>query len=257
MGDIHHGRIFRIVPSGHQGYRIPALDLTETGSILEALFNPNLATRFLAQQKLQELGSEAREALAEAVQQAPTTALRARALWQLARVSGQPAAQVEAAIGDASPDMRIVGVRLARQHNLDLIAIVEQLKRDPAISVRRELAIALRHHPHPRAAELWAELASQHDGQDRWYLEALGIGADRQWERYFDAWLNRVGEQWDTPAGRDIMWRSRSPKACQYLARIIAATTSEEEQYRYFRALDFHQGASKLLALEQLVAGVK
>jgi putative membrane-bound dehydrogenase-like protein len=257
MGDVQHGRIFRIVPSGHQGYRIPALDLTDMGSILEALFSPNLATRFLAQQKLQELGVGAREALAEAVEQAPTTAMRARALWQLALVSGQPAAQVKAATRDASPEMRIVGVRLARQHNVDLIPIVDQLKRDPAVSVRRELAIALRHHPHPRAAELWAELASQHDGQDRWYVEALGIGADRQWERYFDAWLNQVGEQWNTPAGRDIIWRSRSPKACQYLARIIAATTSEEEQYRYFRALDFHQGASKLQALEQLVAGVK
>ena len=25
---------------------------------------------------------------------------------------------------------------------------------------------------------LWAELAAQYDGHDRWYLEALGIGAD-------------------------------------------------------------------------------
>jgi putative membrane-bound dehydrogenase-like protein len=257
MGDVQHGRIFRIVPTGHQGYQVPPLDLTQTASVLDALFSPNLATRFLAQQKLQELGSGAREALADAVQQAPTTALRARALWQLALVSGQPAAQVETALGDASPDLRIVGIRLARQHNLDLIPIIDQLKRDPAVSVRRELVIALRHHPHPRAAELWADLASQHDGHDRWYVEALGIGADRQWERYFDAWLNQVGEQWDTPAGRDIIWRSRSPKACMYLARIIAATPSEEEQYRYFRALDFHPVASKLPALEQLLAGFK
>lgn len=253
MGDAQHGRIFRIVPSGHQGYHVPAVSLADAQSAIAALFSPNLATRYLAQQALQAFGPAAVAPLKEAIEHAASESLQARALWQLALVSGQPAAQVEWAIEQTNPNLRIVGIRLARQHELELLPIIERLKNDPAASVRRELAIALRHNTDPRAAELWADLAMQHAGADRWYLEALGIAADKQWDKFFEAWLHRVGEEWNSPAGRDIIWRARTPLACSYLARIIAATDSSAEQYRYFRAFDFHQGPAKLDALQDLL----
>ena len=59
------------------------------------------------------------------------------------------------------------------------------------------------------AASIWAQLALQHDGSDRWYLEALGIGAERKWNECFDAWV-KAGGKWSSPGGRDIVWRSRS-----------------------------------------------
>ena len=68
---------------------------------------------------------------------------------------------------------------------------------------RREAAIALRLDPDPRAAELWAELAAKHDGQDRWYLEVLGIGATGQWEKL----LRRLAEE-----GRRELERGRQPR---------------------------------------------
>src|SRR5205823_3478220 len=87
---------------------------------------------------------------------------------------------------------------------------------DPRLRAR-----ALRHNSSPEAPSLWAQLAAQHDGKDRWYLEALGIGADRQWEEFFDAWLAEVGDKWNTPAGRDIVWRSRSKKTPALLVKIL------------------------------------
>ncbi|MEZ6074522.1 MAG: hypothetical protein R3C56_02265 [Pirellulaceae bacterium] len=48
MGDPQHGRIFRIVPTGHNGYRFPKADFSTAKSATESLMNPNLATRFLA-----------------------------------------------------------------------------------------------------------------------------------------------------------------------------------------------------------------
>ncbi len=253
MGDLQHGRIFRIVPSGHQGYQFPSSDFSTAKSATASLMNPNLATRFLAQRALQGMGKSAVAALQEASTTAPSESLRARALWQLAIVSGEPQRQVQLAVADADADLRIVGIRMAREHGLDVLPIVEQLKCDPSAAVRRELAIALRHCKDPRAAKLWAELAMQHDGSDRWYIEALGIGADKQWDRYFQAWLDRVGDKWNTPGGRDIVWRSRSPKACHFLAEIIATTPNEQEQLRYFRAFDFHSGEAKLAALKELL----
>src|SRR6185369_14044971 len=106
---------------------------------------------------------------------------------------------------------------------LDLIPLVKQLVRDPNAQVRRECAIALRHDPSPAAPALWAELAAQHDANDRWYLEALGIGADGQWDKFFAAWLARIGDQWNSPAGREIIWRSRSSKTPALLVKVIQA----------------------------------
>ena len=253
MGDVEHGRIFRIVPTGHRGYEIPKVDFSTAAGATAALMNPNLATRFRAQQALQAMGPGAVPTLQRAVVTASTDALRARALWQLAIVSGQPQHQVQAGIEHANTDMRIAAVRMARQHALDLLPIVEQLKRDPSAAVRRELAIALRHNTHPRAAQLWVDLALQHDGVDRWYIEALGIAADRQWDSFFQAWLDRVGDDWNTPAGRDIVWRCRALQACHYLAEIISTTDNAQEQLRYFRAFDFHHGEAKTAALNSLL----
>src|SRR5262249_19883827 len=125
----------------------------------------------------------------------------------------------------------------------------------PAAEVRRECAIALRHLKDARAADLWARLAQRHDGKDRWYLEALGIGADRQWDAYFDALLKREGDRVTrTPAWRDVVWRSRARKTPENLAKIIRErATPADELPRYFRAFDFQSGKEKTAALMGLV----
>ena len=94
----------------------------------------------------------------------------------------------------------------------------------------------------------------QHDGHDRWYLEALGIGADKQWDAFLDAYLAKVSEPWKTPAGRDILWRSRAKQTPALLVKIIKdPATKEDDQPRYFRALDFLSGPEKEAALKSLL----
>ena len=61
---------------------------------------------------------------------------------------------------------------------------------DKSAQVRRECAIDLRHEKTLQAAKLWAELATRHDGEDRWYLEALGLSSDLNADACFDAWLS-------------------------------------------------------------------
>lgn len=255
MGDVEHGRIFRIVPKGFKGYGVPQFDWEDAESVCDALESPNLSTRFSAQDALKRIGRDAVMPLARVAESASSDAMLARALWQLAIVGGPDVRSkaVKTALAHDSENIRITAIRIARQHGFEMLEIVEQLKQDSSSHVRRELAIALRHNRSPQAAKLWVDLAVQHDGQDRWYLEALGIAADKQWDAFFGAWLDEMGDDWNTPAGRDIVWRCRSPKACDYLAKIIAEEPSEVEQLRYFRAFDFHRGATKLSALESLV----
>jgi hypothetical protein len=157
---------------------------------------------------------------------------------------------------DADPDLRITGLRIARERKLDVIPYVRMLLKDPSPQVRRECAIALRHHASPEAPRLWAQLALQHDCKDRWYLEALGIGADKQWDNYLDAWLGEVGDKWNTPTGREIIWRSRGRKTAGLLVKIINdKSTPEQERPRYFRSLDFITGPEKDAAMAELALG--
>ena len=52
------------------------------------------------------------------------------------------------------------------------------------------------------------------------------------------------------------MWRSRSPKAPEYIVKILSdQSLSEKERARYFRALDFIEGPEKEAALVELLTG--
>ena len=123
--------------------------------------------------------------------------------------------------------MRIAAIRflteLAATGGLDptpLLAdntLVRGLINDKEPQVRREIALSL--HGGKDIARIWAQLATQHDGKDRWYLEALGIGATGSDEACFEGWLSAVGGekgQWNTAAGRDIIWRLRTAKTLPF-----------------------------------------
>jgi hypothetical protein len=220
---------------------------------VSGLQSPNQATRYLAWQQLHAMQGKAEKELLR-LWKSDDARMRARAVQLLARIKGSEKRYVEAALTDNSPDIRIMGLRIARELKFDMVPYVRQLGRDSNAQVRRECAISLRHDPSPQAPVLWAELAAQHDGKDRWYLEALGIGADKQWDAFFGVWLARTGDTWNSPAGRDIVWRSRSKKTPALLVKLIQnGSLSAADRDRYFRALDFITGPEKDAALVELL----
>ncbi|MDA1052268.1 MAG: DUF1080 domain-containing protein [Planctomycetota bacterium] len=258
MEDIDHGRLFRVTPAGHDGaYAAPDQDFSTAEGAIKALASPNLATRYIAWTALHEMGAKAEEALAKVASQSKDPRQRARALWLLGKIDGRSAHYVELATNDKDSDIRILGIRLARELKLDVIPIASRLAKDESAQVRREVAIALRHNKSEKMPAIWAELALQHDGQDRWYLEALGIAADKNWDACLHNWLKRVNEDWSSPAGRDIVWRSRGRQTPALLAKIVQdEKTPTETQPRYLRAFDFLTGPEKDKALESILLGL-
>lgn len=244
MGDQQRGRIFRIAPEDTP-YLVPEFDLSTPKGAVEALKSPNLNLRARAWLKLNKWGSDAEGVLTD-LWESDNPGHRARALWLLSKLEQNGTKYIEQALNDENPDIRITGFRAARQSGTDIIPYAKQLTNDPSPQVRREVAIALHRNQSAEAPEIWATLASQHNGNDRWYLEALGIGAATQWDRFFDAWLSDVGDDWNTPAGRDIVWRSRSEAAIPMLGEIIKNPEAElDDKLRYFRAFDFHTSPRK------------
>ncbi len=265
-GDQNRGRIFRIAPPG-TAYKMPAYDFSTAEGALKALENPNVSLRYTAWTALHRMGTKAEKALVKyykSQSQNPTPAssrLQARAFWLLAKMEGankegKGKKYVEMALKDANADMRIAGLRAARQLKLDAVAYVKQLINDPDPQVRRECALALHHSKSPEAPALWAALAQKHDGKDRWYLEALGIGAAGNWDSYFAAWQKAVGgKAIATAANRDIVWRARSAQAVPLLAQLASEpSTPLDQRLRYFRAFDFiPDAAAKSAALLKIL----
>ncbi|HRH59106.1 MAG TPA: c-type cytochrome [Chitinophagaceae bacterium] len=147
-----------------------------------------------------------------------------------------------------------MGLRAARQLNADVINIVTALSHDESAQVRRECAVALHHSKVPEAAALWTELAKKYDGKDRWYLEALGIAADKQWDNFFAAYVAAVKDPLQSDASKNIVWRARTDKAVPYLAKLAADNSSPlSNRLKYFRAFDFNTGNAKYALLVDMI----
>ena len=62
---------------------------------------------------------------------------------------------------------------------------------DPDAGVRRELILALRNLPTDKVGDALRKLAASWDGQDRWYLEALGLALEKRESGYLSRALRR------------------------------------------------------------------
>jgi len=253
MGDTEHGRLYRVTPDGHQGYQSPAIDLKTAGGAIAALSSPNEEARYQGFTALKAMGEAAVPAL-EALASSPKPHLQARALWLLSQMPGRAESTVQRAFADKNGDIRATGIRIGLNRGLEPAGLVAPLVRDSSPAVRREAALALRFSKSPTAPDQWAILASQHDGQDRWALEALGIGADLNWNACLGAYLKLVPNPETTAAGRDILWRSRATESAAHLAKIIRSDAiPEAEKDRFMRAFDYQPTAEKDKALESLL----
>ena len=260
------GRIYRVAPQGHKA-AAPKTDLSSAEGATAALGSPNNVTRAAAWNALHAMGAKSEPALVHLFK-SENPRLRARALGLLAQIKGREVAHLGAGLVDADSDVRCFAIRLCRilhaTRGLDTTPLdsdrelVAKLLRDPSAAVRREIALSL--HASHKIEKLWTALAQQHDGSDRWFLESLGIGTVRNEDLCFDTWLAAVGDKWNTPGGRDIIWRVRASKSPVYLAKILKdESVSANEKPRFLRAFDFlpDSPAKEQALVELATLGVK
>jgi putative membrane-bound dehydrogenase-like protein len=260
QGDIQRGRLFRVSKPG-QPYQVPEQDFTTVNGAVRALLSPNLATRYLAFQKLQSAGTEAEEALLAVYNDKSTPRYRARALWLLGQIEGRGQHYVDLAIGDSDADIRCTGIRLARRVGLDVIPVVERLLEDPSPQVLRECSVALRHYKSDAVPGVWAALAARYQAGDRWALEALGLAAHGRWDACLDALVaRRGGSDTLTAEMRDLIWRSRGARSAERIVAAIrrqAGKDSAAQASAYlpamFRALDFQPADAVTSAVRDLL----
>ena len=261
MGDTEKGRIYRIAPEG-QAWRVPAVETKTIAGAIAALASGNHCTRAIALERLEREPAAAGPAVLEAFESAREPWLKARLAWAAGMLPGQSEAWIKRLATDQDENLRAVALRMCRLTKGDVLALVEKLSADPAASVRREAAIALKGFAGERADRAWAALAARHAGGDRWEIEALGIGADgpsglagqNHWDGRLAAWLKLVGGNWKTPPGREVVWRSRAAISPQLICEAIGdVSVGTAESLALVRALDFQDRQQVAAAVRPLV----
>jgi putative membrane-bound dehydrogenase-like protein len=251
MGDLDRGRLYRIAPDKAK-YEVKSLDVSTPEKAVAALASPNQAVRFKASQALIKQGKSAVPAI-EKLAASSNPRLRARALWALAKFAREGSRALSAALADKDSDVRCMGVRLARQLKKAPSEYAKMLSNDPSPAVRRELAVALRFDSSSEMPKLWAELAMQFKGDDRWYLEALGVGAELRWSDCFKAYEQLMKSK-NQAVDFEIAWRARCDEALPHLAKYsLQPSVSESQVLRILRATDYHSEGSRQKFLSALV----
>lgn len=253
QGDVDKGRLFRVAPPDVK-YTVPKTDFNTVDGAIAALKSPNHATRYLAYTALQKMGESAEPALTKMFQNDPNPRVRARAFWLLGKLSTQSAQLL--VMGTLKPnlgtpqDFRVLALRaMNRWGNTGILPT--GMNDEPQL--RREAAVQLFGKKGAGVDGIWSSLAQQYPGQDRWELEALGIGATGHWDTRLEAYLKKVPNALSTSAGRDIIWRSRAQKTPELLVKIIRdPSVPMDELPRYLRAFDFLTGPEKDAAIQAL-----
>lgn len=267
MQDVMRGRLFRVAKAGNK-WSVPKYDFTTVEGAIEALKSPNLEARYLAFTTLQSKGEEAVPAIVELTQDA-NARFAARALFLLGKIEGKGGEAVRRALASDKEMLRVVGLRLARQLGLEVASIAKRLASDKSPVVRREVCVALAELPADVATPIWATVASQYDGKDRWMLEALGIAARGRWDACLEAYQKAVGipvaagdgaaaiKKPNPDAWRQLVWRSRASNTPELLVELIRdEKTAADELPKLMRAFDFQaESASKNEVLASLAFG--
>ncbi len=180
-----YGRIFRIALA-NQRLTTPTIDLTTQAGQIEALCSPAINVRNLGFVKLSQAGTDAIPGVLELLK-AENPFHRARALWLLCVLGEEGTKVVEDHLRTtADPRLRITAYRaLTQNHPSDLLKYARQAARDPSSGVRRAVALSLRDSDYKDCSDILATLYSGFDGDDPWYLEALGTALEGKQDDFF------------------------------------------------------------------------
>lgn len=215
MGDVNRGRIYRLAPVG-AGYDIRKPPFIarlgfDGGPTKIAPGSPNHALRYRIDQFKQQLYENVRSDEHPGTINLADIDLTVQEIQLVASVSaGLPLFTniVEELMDEMSVPFRTLAVRIVAEHEPAKL-LDYGFQEDPDPQVRRQLLLEMTRRPEANGlrTKVVPQLALQYDGEDRFYREALGIGARGIESFAFTQVLREAGDTWDARlAGLAIQW---------------------------------------------------
>ncbi len=225
------GFIYRIAPKGKK-LKTPEIDYTSMKGLIEGFKSPAHNVRGAAFYGLREKGASAIPAVAKLLRD-KNDYIQARAVFLLAQLGPEGIALVEKRLKDSDPQMRICAFRALRAVGSGFMSHAATLARDRSSAVRREVALALRDVPFGEMKETLLDIVDGYDGEDRWYLEAIGTSVALEEAKAYAYLKNKRGKSpasW-SPKFADIAWRLHPESAVDDM-KAYAMDPSKDEQSR-------------------------
>lgn len=249
MGDPTDGRIYRITPKGHKGYKVPEMKIDTKDGLLAALVSPCQAARALAIAHVRAMPAvEAVKELAGVIQknQADNIAT-ARVLWPFmqalvaALAKSNERAKLEQLVGDLKNGFKGLPPETAAAFRVRLMAEAARVNPDffgalflwvpddttkwekSPVAGRREHLLVLRGAEAQKTKAPFYMLAEMYDGQDHFYRAALNIacGTDparrdailADFDKHFPEWNDKVA---------DLVWELRPKSVLPRLGKLLS-----------------------------------
>ena len=238
------GTIYRIAPKGFKSV-MPKIDLSTVAGQIAALRNPAPNVRAGGFNRLKAAGDKVVDDVAAVLADA-NPFVASRAVWLLAQLGDKGVALARKELASADDTRRLVAFRALRAAERDVFSLCESMAKDKSAAVRREVAIALRDFKTPAAIATLVTIAQQFDGQDRAYLEAIGLASTDR-EAVVHAAIAKVmatpAQEW-TPAYAWLTWRLHPASAVRDVrARLLSGKLSEIDLKRDLTTLAFTRSA--------------
>ena len=257
LDDALSGAIYRIAPKGFVS-RAPAFDATTIEGLITALRSPAVNVRAIGFAGLKTRGAAAVPAVA-AMLDDPSPYMRGRAIHLLYQLGPEGRQRAGLPSSYADPVMRIAAYRAMRRAGIDVSAEAARLARDADAGVRREVALSLRDVPAAGSLGILVDLARGYDGQDRFYLEALGTGATGKEAALYDRLRGDLAVAPDplawSPSFARLAWRLHVPAALSDLTtRAGSAQLSQSDRRLALDTLAFINDPAASRAMLALAA---
>jgi putative membrane-bound dehydrogenase-like protein len=237
MNDPQDGRIYRLTPKGHNGYKVPEVKLDTKEGVLAALGSPCQATRWMGMDAIAR--TPQKQSLPYYVpfikdSKSEDQRLRARVLWQLPHFAGREALDIAGheVMDEENPlAIQCLGGSLvdsllgpAGKFNATAYPKGDIPKLPPSLA--RQMAILLRKADvNFYTLNNFYTLAKLYDGQDIFYRAALNIacGTDPKrrdeiladFDKHFPEWNDKVA---------DLAWELRPKSSLPRLGKLLADT---------------------------------
>ncbi|MFC5049398.1 PVC-type heme-binding CxxCH protein [Rubritalea spongiae] len=249
------GAIYRIAPKG-KNPQTPAIDLTTTEGQITALKSPAINVRNLGFTRLKAQGEAGIPAVKTLLGE-DSDYFKARAIWLLAQMGDKGIAEVKNFLQSTNdPQLKIVCFRALRFIDHKVLEFAQYFSKDDSIAVRREVALALRDSSWEEAGSIIYDLAVQYDGEDRWYLEAIGTAATGKEVELYQALVKQFDAaspvKWSVPMAR-LAWRLHPDEAVDaFKARAIDGSIDAPLREEMLTALGYIDSEQAALAMVEI-----
>lgn len=246
------GTIYRITQKG-KNPTTPEIDLETTEGQIAALKSPAVNVRNLGFTRLKSQGEKAISAVKQLLQD-DSDYIKARGVWLLAQMGEQGIREVEKLMNsEAVPQLRIACFRALRFIDHKVLENAKAFSKDSSAALRRELALALRDKSWEESGAVIYELATQYDGEDRWYLEAIGTAATGKESQLYDALVKdfdkSTATQWSLPMAR-LAWRLHPDQSVEaFKQRVLSESLPLELRKEMLTSLGYIATKESALAM--------